>query len=193
MEGIRAALRGHDLTLWVGATVCRSHQYEPGAYLPEGAELIAVTSDPQEAARAPVGDVIVGNIHATLQALADNVSRSDRPSPTPQPRPAPAEIGPRPLLPEAVCDVIAATAPSDAIYLNESTSTTDFLWHRLPMQEQGSYYFPAAGRLGWAMPAAPGVQPPGPSRPVTPLLPPCPPNYTLTPPSTPAPSQSPAA
>ena len=94
IKGISTALAGHDLILVVGAPVFRYHEYEPGAYLPEGAELIAVTSDAQEAARAPVGDAIVGNIHATLQALADNVRQSDRPSPTPQARPAPAEIGP---------------------------------------------------------------------------------------------------
>src|SRR5271155_251023 len=122
IKGISAVLSGHDLILVVGAPVFRYHQYEPGSYLPEGAELLAVTSDPQEAARARVGDAIVGNIHATLQALADNVRQSHRPSPTPQPRPAPAEIGPGLLSPEAVFDVIAGTAPRDAIYLNESTS-----------------------------------------------------------------------
>jgi benzoylformate decarboxylase len=83
IKGISAALSGHDLILVGGAPVFRYHEYEPGAYLPEGAELIAVTSDAQEAARAPVGDAIVGDIHATLQALADNVCQSDRPSPTP--------------------------------------------------------------------------------------------------------------
>lgn len=66
IKGISAALSGHDLILVVGAPVFRYHQYEPGAYLPEGAELIAVTSDAQEAARAPVGDAIVGDIHAAL-------------------------------------------------------------------------------------------------------------------------------
>ena len=94
IKGISTALAGHDLIVVVGAPVFRYHEYEPGAYLPEGAELIAVTSDAQEAARAPVGDAIVGNIHATLQALADNVRQSDRPSPTPQARPAPAETAP---------------------------------------------------------------------------------------------------
>jgi benzoylformate decarboxylase len=180
IKKISAALSGHDLVLVVGAPVFRYHQYEPGAYLPEGTELIAVTSDPQEAARAPVGDAIVGNIHATLQALAENVRQSDRPSPTPQARPGPAEIGPGPLLPEAVFDVIAATAPRDAIYLNESTSTTDFLWRRLPMQEQGSYYFPAAGGLGWAMPAALGVQLAEPSRRVIAIIGDGSANYSIT-------------
>src|SRR5271155_3169130 len=82
IKGISAALNGHDLILVVGAPVFRYHQYDPGAYLPEGAELIAVTSDAQEAARAPVGDAIVADIQATLHALADHVLRSDRPPPT---------------------------------------------------------------------------------------------------------------
>src|ERR1700747_686335 len=114
IKGISAALSGHDLILVVGAPVFRYPEYEPGAYLPEGAELVAVTSDAQEAARAPVGDAIVGDIHATLQALADNVRQSDRPSPAPPARPAPGEIGPDPLSPETVLDILAATAPSNA-------------------------------------------------------------------------------
>jgi benzoylformate decarboxylase len=180
IKGISAALSGHDLIVVIGAPVFRYHEYEPGAYLPEGAELIAVTSDPQEAARAPVGDAIVGDIHATLQALADNVRQSDRPSPTPQARPAPAKIGPGPLLPEAVFDVIAARAPSDAIYLNESTSTTKMMWQRLPMQEQGSYYFGAAGGLGFAMPASLGVQLAEPSRRVIAVIGDGSANYSIT-------------
>jgi benzoylformate decarboxylase len=51
IKGISVALAGHDLILVIGAPVFRYHQYEPGAYLPDGAELIAVTSDAQEAAR----------------------------------------------------------------------------------------------------------------------------------------------
>jgi benzoylformate decarboxylase len=180
IKGISAALSGHDLILVVGAPVFRYHQYEPGEYLPKGAELLAVTSDPQEAARARVGDAIVGNIHATLQALADNVRQAHRPSPAPQPRPAPAEIGSGLLSPEAVFDVIAGTAPRDAIYLNESTSTTDFMWHRLPMQEQGSYYFAAAGGLGFVMPAALGVQLAEPSRRVIAVVGDGSANYSIT-------------
>lgn len=180
IKRISAALSGHDVILVIGAPVFRYHEYEPGAYLPKGAELIAVTSDPQEASRAPVGDAIVGDIHATLQALADNVRQSDRPSPMPQARPAPAETSPGPLLPEAVFDVIAATAPSDAIYVNESTSTIDLLWQRLPMQEPGSYYFGAGGGLGFGMPAALGVQLAEPSRRVIALIGDGSANYSIT-------------
>src|SRR5215470_8287164 len=54
-------LRGHDLILVFGAPVFRYHEYVPGAYLPEGAQLVFITSDPAEAARAPVGEAIVAN------------------------------------------------------------------------------------------------------------------------------------
>ena len=62
------------------------------------------------------------------------------------------------MAPEAVFDIVAEVAPQDAIYVNESTSTTNLLWDRLPMQEPGSYYFPAAGGLGFGIPVALGVQ-----------------------------------
>jgi benzoylformate decarboxylase len=164
IKGLSAALEGHDLIVVFGAPVFRYHQYHPGSYLPDGAQLVAITTDPQEAARAPVGDAIVGDINTTLQALADHVRQVDRPSPAPKARPAPAVIGAGPLSPEAVFDILDATVPSDAIYLNESTSTTNVLWQRLRMQEPGSYYFAAAGGLGFAMPAALGVQLAEPSR-----------------------------
>jgi benzoylformate decarboxylase len=180
IKEISAALTGHDLILVIGAPVFRYHEYEPGAYLPEGAALIAVTCDPQEAARAPVGDAIVGDIYATLQALAENARQSDRPSPTPQARPTPGRIGPSPLSAETVLDVLAATAPSNAIYLNESTSTTNMIWERLPMREPGSYYFAAAGGLGFAMPAALGVQIAEPSRRVIAVIGDGSANYSIT-------------
>lgn len=84
------------------------------------------------------------------------------------------------MWPEGVVDVIAATAPRDAIYVNESTSTTEFLWRRLPMPEPGSYYFGAAGGLGFAMPAALGVQLAEPSRRVIALIGDGSANYAIT-------------
>jgi hypothetical protein len=42
-----------------------------------------------------------------------------------------------------VFDVLAVTASGNAVYLNESTSTTKMMWQRLPMQEPGSYHLKA--------------------------------------------------
>ncbi|WP_327085119.1 hypothetical protein OIE66_22445 [Nonomuraea sp. NBC_01738] len=64
-------LAGHDLVIVAGAPVFRYYPYVPGAFLPPGAELVQLTSDPGEAARAPVGDAIVGDVRQALEALAD--------------------------------------------------------------------------------------------------------------------------
>jgi benzoylformate decarboxylase len=142
----------------VGAPVFRYHQFEPGEFLPAGAELISITCDVLEATRAPMGDAIVADIALTLKALVDHVEPSSRPMPSAPSRPEAAPEAPGRLTPERVFDIIDEVAPSDAIYVNESTSTTNILWQRLRMTSQGSYYFAAAGGLGFAMPAAVGVQ-----------------------------------
>ncbi len=180
IKAISSVLAGHDLILVIGAPVFRYHEPDPGPYLPGGAELIVVTSDPQEAARAPVGDAIVADVNAALEAVADRVHQAERPPPAANAGPAPVEIGPGPLPPEAVFDVVAATAPREAIYVNESTSTNNSLWQRLPMQTPGSYYYPAAGALGFGMPAALGVQLAEPSRRVIAIIGDGSANYSIT-------------
>ena len=155
---ISRLLEGHDLVLVIGAPVFRYHQYDPGQYLLPGTRLVAVTCDPLEAARAPMGDAIVADIGAMAAALAARVSERPSPMPVALPREAPVMQHPGPLRPETVFDMLDEMAPADAIYLNESTSTTAIMWQRLSMQHPGSYYFCAAGGLGFAMPAAVGVQ-----------------------------------
>ncbi len=126
--------------------------------VPAGAELVQVTCDPGEAARAPMGDALVGDIALTLEALLEQVRPSARPLPEALPRPpALAEEG-GPLRPETVFDVIDALAPRDAIFVKESTSTVTAFWQRVEMREPGSYFFPAAGGLGFGLPAAVGAQ-----------------------------------
>jgi benzoylformate decarboxylase len=141
-----------------GAPVFRYHQYDPGRYVPQNANLIAVMSDPDEAARAPVGDALVGNVGLILEALADRVNPVLRPGFPPPPSVQRLERCNGPLPPERVFDLIDSVASRDAIYLDESTSTTDIMWERLRMENPGSYYFAAAGGPGFAMPAAIGVQ-----------------------------------
>jgi benzoylformate decarboxylase len=158
IASISRLLEGHDVVLVVGAPVFRYHQYEPGEYLPKGTRLIAITCDINEATRAPMGDALIADIAQTLRALAGRVSQSARPLPAAMRRPEPAREESGPLTPERVFDILDDMAPRDAIYVNESTSTTGTLWQRLRMTEQGSYYFAAAGGLGFALPAAVGIQ-----------------------------------
>ena len=86
-------LEGHDLILVVGSSVFPYYPYIPGPLLPEGASLVAITSDPDEAARAPMGDAIVADVKLTLEALLEAVPESSRPAPEPNagPQEIPAE------------------------------------------------------------------------------------------------------
>ncbi|WP_395665862.1 benzoylformate decarboxylase [Methylocella sp.] len=173
MADISLQLEGHDLVLAPGALVFRYHQYEPGPLLPPGAELVHITCDPDEAAR-PMGDAIVGDVGLILAALADTVAEAARPAL------ARAAPGSKPLAPERVLDLMDELAPRDAIYVNESTSTIEAMWERMRWEHPGSYYFGAAGGLGFGTPAAVGVQLAEPDRQVIALIGDGSANYSVT-------------
>lgn len=158
IAGISRCLADHDLILVVGAPVFRYHQFAPGDYLPAGCQLVHLTCDPGEAARAPMGDALVGDIAETLAALVGAVPQSARAMPQALPRAEPQPDAHGLLHPDTVFEVINDLAPQDAIYVKESTSTVGSFWRHVEMREPGSYFFPAAGGLGFGLPAAVGVQ-----------------------------------
>src|SRR3954451_18570492 len=82
-------LEGHDLVLVAGAPVFSYYPNIPGPLLPEGTKLVAITSDPDEAARAPMGDAIVADVRLTLERLATEVGEADREAPPIRPEPGP--------------------------------------------------------------------------------------------------------
>lgn len=180
MAGISRLLDGHDLVLVAGAPVFRYHEYDPGPLLPSGAELIQITCDADEAARAPMGDAVVGDVGRILAALADAVAVSRRTAPQPRTTPKRIPPGETPLAAERVLELMDELAPRDAIYVNESTSTIEAMWERMRWEEPGSYYFGAAGGLGFAMPAAVGVQLAVPDRQVIALIGDGSANYSIT-------------
>src|ERR1700758_625038 len=55
IAGVTEVMRGHDLVVVVGAQVFRYYPYVAGEYLPDGTDLLQVTSDPWLAAAAPAG------------------------------------------------------------------------------------------------------------------------------------------
>jgi benzoylformate decarboxylase len=158
-------VEGHDLVLVVGSSVFPYYPYIPGPLLPEGASLVQITSDPDEAARAPMGDAIVADPRLALEALLAEVPESDRPVPEPLGAPeAPPEGDP--LSPSTVHAVLGEVFPDDGIVVLESPSSTLALRNQLRLSRPGSYYFGAGGGLGFGLAAAIGVQLAQPSRPV---------------------------
>jgi benzoylformate decarboxylase len=162
-------LEGHDLILVVGSSVFPYYPYIPGPLLPEGAALVAITSDPDEAVRAPMGDAIVADVGLTLAALLAAVPESSRPAP--EPNPAPSELPETdPLDASTVHSALAEVLPEDAIVVLEAPSSTLALRNQLRLSRPGSYYFSAGGGLGFGLPAAVGVQLAQPDRPVVCVL-----------------------
>jgi len=166
---VAETLKGRDLILVVGSSVFPYYPYIPGPLLPEGAALVAITSDPDEAARAPMGDAIVADVALTVRALLAEVREGDRAEPTPLPDPAPGEES-DPLTPTMVHHTLADVFPDGGVVVLESPSSTLALRNQLRLSAPGSYYFGAGGGLGFGLPASIGVQLAQPDRPVVCVL-----------------------
>jgi benzoylformate decarboxylase len=162
-------LAGHDLILVVGSAVFPYYPNIPGPLLPEGASLVAITNDPDEAARAPMGDAIVADVRLTLEALLDEVEPSGREAPAPRPPADPPEES-DPMSASAAIAALADVFPDDGIVAVESPASTFAIRNRLRLSRPGSYYFSAGGGLGFALPASIGVQMAQPDRPVVCVL-----------------------
>src|SRR5689334_18277220 len=150
-------LEPYDLVLVVGSSVFPYYPYIAGAPLPEGTALVAITNDPDEAARAPAGDAIVADVRLTLEALLAEVGESERSAPETLPATEPVEVT-NPLSGAAVHDVLSGLMPDDGIAVVESPSSTMALRTRLRLSKPGSYYFSSAGGLGFGLAASIGVQ-----------------------------------
>jgi benzoylformate decarboxylase len=151
-------LAGHDLIVVAGSSVFPYYPNIPGEFLPSGAELVAITNDPDEAARAPIGDAILADVALTLQALVDRLAGGcsrERP-------PARVELDPPAsgdqLSGSDVHSTLAQLFPEDGIVVLESPSSTAALRNQLRLSRPGSYYFSASGGLGFGLAASVGVQ-----------------------------------
>jgi benzoylformate decarboxylase len=156
-------LAGHDLVLVAGSSVFPYYPNIPGDFLPEGAALVAITSDADEAARAPMGDAIVADVALTLRALVQELAKpADREPSDREPPPARVELDTPPpgdqLSGGEVHTTLAELFPADGIVVLESPSSTASLRNNLRLSRPGSYYFSAGGGLGFGLAAALGVQ-----------------------------------
>lgn len=166
---VAQTLEGHDLILVAGSSVFPYYPHIPGPLLPDNAQLVAITSDPDEAARAPMGYAIVADVALTLKALLEAVPESSRPAPEPNPGPTeiPAED---PLNSSTVHSALAEVFPEDGIVVLESPASTLALRNQLRLSRPGSYYFSSGGGLGFGLAASVGVQLAQPDRPVVCVL-----------------------
>lgn len=162
--GVGKALQGHDLVLVAGATVFRYYPHVPAAVF-DRSELVFVTDDPQEAARAPYGEALVGDPVAVLSRLAQEVAPSGRAAPPPGPRAQPVDPTAS-LTAAAVYAAIARVLPPAGVVVCESVSNMRDCQDQIRFSRAGGFYSPAGASLGFGVPAAIGVQLADPDRPV---------------------------
>ena len=152
-------LKGHDLVIVIGAPIFRYYPYIAGDYLPEGAELLQITSDPADAGAAAVGDSMLADAKLALEALIDLVPKnSARTLPTPPN--IESKLPSPPNSPLTALEAFAALSelrPKDAILVQETASNSADLLQCWPTLEPDSYFTFASGGLGWAAPAAVGI------------------------------------
>src|SRR4051812_14387005 len=166
---VAETLKGRDLILVIGSSVFPYYPYIPGPLLPEGASLVAITSDPDEAARAPMGDVILADPALAIRALLGELGDANREEPAPLPDPGAGDES-DPMTPTMAHNTLAQVFPDDGIVVLESPSSTLALRNQMRISKPGSYYFGAGGGLGFGLAAAIGVQLAQPDRPVVCVL-----------------------
>jgi benzoylformate decarboxylase len=159
MGPLSERLNGFDLAVVVGAPVFRYYPFIAGPVLPPGCELLHITTDPNDAASALVGDSLLGDAKLTLEALlelVDNGSARAAPKPLNLPRSLPSPTN-SPLTAGEVYAALGEVRPEDAIVVQESPSNAVDLAMWWPTVKPDSYYTFASGGLGWDAPAAVGI------------------------------------
>lgn len=157
IASVRERLEGHDGVLVVGAPVLRYHRWEPDSYLPPGTQVIHLTSDPAEAARAPYGDAIVASVGPALADLAEAVpDRGGRLEPRAAESSSAVSAAPHLMRGVEVLEVLDAQRADSIVYVNETTTLDLAFLETVGIDRSNGYHFPASGGLGFGMPAAVG-------------------------------------
>ena len=161
-------LQPHDVVVVLGAPVFRYYPYVAGSYLPEHTRLFHFTDDPEEAARAPVGDSVLGDACLALEALVESMPAQSHARPSAgstlkksTPKKTTAQNGPyssvSPMPASVALAAIRAGAPTDAILTQEAPSSLAALREQWPINTPETYYTMSSGGLGWTLPAAAGL------------------------------------
>ncbi len=160
---INDALAGHDLVLVVGAAVFTTYPYVPGRVVAPGTRLIQISDDPDELARAPLGDALLGDPALALAALrqaADAAPATNRPAPSRRAAPAQPKpvAGGRAVTPADVFATLGPALPAQLRLTNESPSNlADFHAHMPMTYAPCGYLTTPNGGLGYGLPAAVGA------------------------------------
>ncbi len=156
-------LASYDTVVVLGAPIFLYYAYVPGNPIKPGTKLFQITNSPLDASAALAGTSIVGNLAAAakyLRAHAKARARSAGSSRTEPPQPK-AE---HPITPSYLFSVLNRVMPRNTVICEECPSSKGDLDRYLTSDEPGSFYSVPNGVLGFALPAAVGLQLANPGR-----------------------------
>jgi benzoylformate decarboxylase len=153
-------LAGYDTVLVLGAPVFLYYAFVPGDPIKPGTRLFQITNSPQDAAAALVGTSIVGNVAVATRYICERVQAKSgaasgpggHSSPPPEPK---AE---HPMTTAHLFSVLSKVLPPNAILAEECPSSKGDLDRYIRLDQPGSFYSVRSGILGFAAPAAVGLQ-----------------------------------
>jgi benzoylformate decarboxylase len=158
-------LAPYDAILVLGTQVFTYYPYVPGPVVEGETKVVHVTDDPEEAAAAPVGTSVTGDVALAAGSLFEMMGETDRSVPSaPEPPPVPGATSPMSV--DFVLHTLAELLPEDVVVSDESTSSKAKLHKYIKVDDPLGYMTSAAGGLGFCMPASVGAKLALPERPV---------------------------
>jgi benzoylformate decarboxylase len=149
-------LAGYDTVVVLGAPIFLYYAYVPGNAITPGTKLFQITNSPQDASTALAGTSIVGNVAAAAEYIRSRVKPVERAVAARTKAPEPQSE--HPMTCSYVFSVLNKLLPRDAIIAEECPSSKGDLDRYIELDEPGSFYSVRSGILGFALPAAVGLQ-----------------------------------
>lgn len=159
-------MKDFDLVIVIGAEVFRYYPWVAGPVLADGVKLLHITNDPNDAAKALVGDSLLSDAGLALHGLYGLLKGSAMTKQlTKHFSHAEAVLSasktgtafPHLMTPLEAFSAVADIRPKDTLLVHETPSSTADLVQAWPSTQPESCFTFASGGLGWNMPAAVGV------------------------------------
>ena len=150
-------LAHHDVVVVLGAPVFLYYAYVPGNPIQPGTKLFQITNSPLDASAALAGASIVGNLAAAAQYIRSHAEAREGSVTAPRAEPP----APKPEIPMSqayLFSVLNRVMPPDTVICEECPSSKGDLEKYLQLDQPGSFYSMRSGILGFAAPAAVGLQ-----------------------------------
>lgn len=156
-------LAAYDVVVVLGAPIFLYYAYVPGNTIKPGTRLFQVTNSPLDAAAALSGTSVVGNVAEAARYLLAHTKPRERKARAAFAEPAQPTVE-SPMTPAYLFHVLNRTVPRDVIVCEECPSSKGDLDRHLFLHEPNSFYSVPNGVLGFALPAAVGLQLANPKR-----------------------------